>query len=130
MHINLIDNDEVEARSKVAIITNRQLAAFRSFAKAHEQRRGDVIIDPAGRCFAVYAFEARVCPIALAALARLFDFDLDMISVIDEAQFLGRLIRFERDAKDGTLRARVSETEDDSMDLRPSRTRSSAHAEA
>jgi len=118
MDISLTARDGTETSGMVATITARQLAAFRSFAAAHEERCGEAIIAPAGRSFAAYDFEARVCPLALATLAKLFDFASDMIGVIDDAQVRGRLIRFERDDKGGVLRARVSANPDALFEMR------------
>ena len=102
--------DDVPTTLGVATVTARQLAAFRAVAAAHEARFNvAIIIDPGLQGFAPCEFEACVCPMALATIARAFDFDLAMIALIEEAQFRGRLIRFERNEADGAIHAAVSE---------------------
>src|SRR5204863_299916 len=69
-----------EARP-MAVISARQLAAFRTFLRGEGERIGTVLLDPDAPedAFLSYRFEARVCPIALASIARLFDFATDVI---------------------------------------------------
>lgn len=40
-----------------------------------------------------FGFEARICPVALAAIASCFDHDPAVVAILDEAQFRGRRIR-------------------------------------
>ena len=72
-----------------AIISARQLASFRRFLLQEQVRTGVAMIEPAAADGGdlADAFEARVCPIALAVFARLFDYDAGVIGIIEMAQF-------------------------------------------
>ena len=109
--------DDTDMSRQTATITTCQLSAFRTIAALHEERFGITIIDPVGRGFASRAFDARVCPLALATIATAFDYDLALITLVEEAQFHRRLIRFECDPTDATLRARVSERADIAFEM-------------
>lgn len=102
-----------------AIITSRQLAAFRAILRQESVRTGTVLLDPesAEDAYLAYHFEARVCPLALASIARLFAFDVDVISVVEEAQFRGRRVSVYRDEAAGTIGMRVSLTSDLGLEL-------------
>ena len=75
---------------------------------------GIVLIDPeaADEDAFAYQFEARVCPIALARIARLFDYDVAVIGVIEEAQFQARRVSIVRIGGDGEIAMCVSLTSD------------------
>ena len=78
-----------------AVITPDQLGALRDLLDRHVVRSGVAMVipihgDPGSGAFEV---EVRVCPLALASLARCSDFDPAVIAVLDEAQFLGRRAR-------------------------------------
>ncbi|WP_298089072.1 hypothetical protein [uncultured Sphingomonas sp.] len=77
-----------------AAITTCQLAAFRTFLREQGERYGIVLADPDPdeRGFLPNHLEARVCPVALATIARLFDYDEAVITVVEEAQFRRRRI--------------------------------------
>lgn len=103
----------------IATINARQLAAFRRFLREESVRTETVLLDPdaAEDEFLSYHFEARVCPIALAAVARLFDFQTDVISVVEEAQFRVRRVSVFRIEETGTIRMRVALTSDAGAEL-------------
>lgn len=50
-----------------------------------------------------------VTPLPLARLARLVDYDLSLISVLEEAQFLGRLVALTGSYDDGDLMLELAE---------------------
>ena len=62
-----------------------------------DARRGELLDhddeDPLVAC----SFEARVCPWSLASICALFDYDEGVIAVVEEAQFRGLNVRFDRD---------------------------------
>ena len=92
---------------QVATVTARQLAAFRAVASAHEARFNVVIIAPGAEVGAAFSLEAHVCSMALAVIVKAFDLDQTMIALVDEAQFRGRSVRFERSAQDDEIRATI-----------------------
>jgi hypothetical protein len=69
-----------------AAVTIQQLAAFRTFAKAH--RFIVYIFDDEDFRYLESGFEARVCPWSWATLAKLHGDQETSIAVIEEAQFL------------------------------------------
>lgn len=98
----------------VATINARQLAAFRAYLREEGQRLGLALLDPdldEERVLALN-FEARVCPLALASVARIFEHDEAVIAVIDEAQFRGRRITVWWYETDRAIRMRPSLTSD------------------
>jgi hypothetical protein len=102
-----------------AIITARQLAAFRHFLIQEGARTGIVLIDPeaAEESDLAHRFEARICPVALARFARLFDYDAAAIGVIEEAQFQARRVSICRIGRDGDIAMKVSLTSDLALEL-------------
>lgn len=98
-----------------ARIDARQLAAFRHFARNHGQL--PKYDDPANNDPLPYAFDARVCPWSMASICALFDNDVAVITVIEEAQFRGLNIRFWKDADTKTLCIGVSTTVDGSTEM-------------
>ena len=108
-----------DLQGPVATITARQLAAFRTFLRDESVRTGSVLLDPdaADDEFLSYHFEARVCPIALASVTRVFDFQTDVISVVEEAQFRSRRVSVFRVEETGSIRMRVSLTSDVGAEL-------------
>ena len=66
----------------VATINARQLAAFRAFLREQGERLGIALLDPDTDAERVLAlnFEARICPLAIAAIARVFDYDEAVIA--------------------------------------------------
>lgn len=108
-----------DLQGPVATITARQLAAFRTFLRQESVRTGTVLLDPDADedAFLSYHFEARVCPVALAAVTRVFDFQTDVISVIEEAQFRLRRVSVFRIEETGSIRMRVALTSDVGAEL-------------
>lgn len=78
-----------------AVITTYQLGALRDLLVRQGKRLGSCLLYPehGDVTEAAFAFEARVCPLALAVVSRCFDHDPGVIAVLDEAQFLGRRVR-------------------------------------
>lgn len=103
----------------IATINARQLAVFRAFLREESERTGATLLDPdsAEDAFLSYHFEARVCPLALAAVTRVFDFQTDVISVIDEAQYRCRRVSVYRIEQTGMIRMRVALTSDLGVEL-------------
>ena len=105
----------------VATINARQLAAFRAYLREEGERLGLALLDPDSDEDRVLAlnFEARVCPLALASVARVFDHDAAVIAVLDEAQFRARRIVVWWYESDRAIRMRPSLTSDhgDELDL-------------
>lgn len=96
--------------SKPACITLQQLTAFRAFAQSHGQLVG--IFDDPNFSYLADGFDARVCPWSWATLARLFGNQEAVISVIEEAQFLGLNVRIWRESADAQIMMGVSSTPD------------------
>ncbi len=88
----------IHYRPIVARITARHYARLRSHLEAEALRQGlDLLGQKDGDDHALdYALSARVDTLALAALAKLFDYDADVIAVLDEAQFTRAQIRTRR----------------------------------
>jgi hypothetical protein len=103
----------------VATINARQLAAFRTLLRSESARCGTVLLDPdaAEDTYLSYHFEARVCPLALATIARIFDFDTGVIGVVEEAQFRCRRVSVYRDEPAGAIAMRVALTSDRGLEL-------------
>jgi len=105
--------DEMEP--PVAVITARQLAALRRYLHAQSERIGVALIEPdevLGDCF-----EARVCPLALASVTRLFDHDPAVIAVVEEAQFRGRRVSIRHRPQAAEITMRVALTSDCGLEL-------------
>lgn len=102
-----------------AIINARQLAAFRNFLREEGERIGIHLLDPdfADDDYLSYRFEARICPLALAAVARVFDFQTDVITVIEEAQFRSRRVSVYRAEGTGPITLAVGLTSDLGLEL-------------
>ncbi|KEQ53745.1 hypothetical protein [Sphingobium chlorophenolicum] len=103
----------------VATINARQLAAFRAYLREQGQRLGLALLDPDSDQERVLAlnFEARICPLAIAATARIFDYDEAVIAVLDEAQFRSRRVTIWWYETDRVIRMRVSPTSDAGVEL-------------
>lgn len=98
-----------------AVITARQLAALRRYLHAEGSRIGTPLLEPDE--VLGDSFEARVCPLALAAVTRLFDHDPAVISVVEEAQFRGRRIRVHHCPSAAEITMRVALTSDRGLEL-------------
>lgn len=104
-------SDEENARHNV-IIAPDTFASFRQFLIEEEQRTGLCLAAQArARRLVLPAFEARATPFALAAVARFFDYDEAVISLIEEAQFC-RLCLTVRPLADGGANLALSNTTD------------------
>jgi len=97
-----------KADVKPAIITARQLAAFRAFARD----RGELLDQPDEDPLVACSFEARVCPWSLASVCAIFDHDEGVIAVVEEAQFRGLNVRFQRDDATRSISMRVATSPD------------------
>lgn len=104
-----------ESDTPVAIITARQLAALRRYLRTEGERIGVTLIEPDE--IIGDSFEARVCPLAFAAIARLFDHDPAVISVVEEAQFRGRRISIHHSPTAAEIAMRVALTSDCGLEL-------------
>ncbi|MFK3890662.1 hypothetical protein [Sphingomonas sp. NPDC079357] len=89
-----------------AVITPDQLGAFRDLLGDHTARTGDAMVIPihGEPASGVFEIEVRVCPLALASIARFFDHDPAVIAVIDEAQSWARRVRIWQQEPAGDLR--------------------------
>lgn len=90
---------------QTAVINARQLAAFREYLRREGEHLNMVLLDPdfVEDDYLSYRFEARVCPLALASIARIFDYQTDVITVLDEAQFRGRRVNVYREGDTGPI---------------------------
>lgn len=98
----------------MALIEARQCDAFLAFLRTHSARLAVPLVgaDERDDADGSASIEARVCPLPLAAMSALFDHDPAVISVIEEAQFRGRLVCITRDEEGPGAVMRVSETAD------------------
>lgn len=87
------------AQAQPAAISARHLATFRAFGR----ETGQMIDNDDDGAFLAYGFEARVCPWSMASICALFDHDIGVIAVVEEAQFRGLNVRFWRDDRTGTI---------------------------
>jgi len=98
-----------------AVITARQLASFRRYLRTEGERIGIALIEPDE--YLGDSFEARICPLALAAVTAQFDHDPAVISVVEEAQFRGRRIAVHHSSSAGEITIRVALTSDCGLEL-------------
>lgn len=89
-----------------AVITTDQLGSLRDLLAEQGERLGFCLLFPEHGEVSEpdFAFEARVCPLALAMVSRCFDHDPSVIAVLDEAQFIGRRVRVWRMGWAGDIR--------------------------
>jgi hypothetical protein len=106
---------DAELRAKPAVVTARQLAAFRAFARQHGQLVGVYDDDDFG--YLAYGFEARVCPWSWATIAELFGDSEAVIAVVEEAQFEGLNVRFWKDERSASIMMDVSATPDGTTEM-------------
>ena len=81
---------------RAARINARQLAAFRRFLNEQEEPNGDDDLS--------YDFEARICRFPLAVVSSIFDHDLDVLAILEEAQFRGVRVHIYRQVEDAQAR--------------------------
>jgi hypothetical protein len=108
---------DTRIQSAPATITPRELASFRTFMREAGIETED---DPKGEPEQLtYSFDASICRFSLATLSRLFDFRHEIIAVVEEAQFLGRLLSFRRNPFCQAITIEVSHRLDgaDELDL-------------
>lgn len=108
-----------EAEGVIAHAATEQIVAFYDCLRTQGQRLNIALIDPyldKQHCLA-HGFEARVCPLSLALLARLFEYDAGVITVIDEAQFRSRRITIFRSDNKARFGLRVSFLSDPGCEL-------------
>lgn len=115
MTITFSVRSDAQITAKPAVVTARQLAAFRSFARAQGHLVG--MFDDPDFGYLAYGFEARVCPCSWAAIARLFGDSEAVIAVVEEAQFLGLNVRFWKDAETAAIMMAVAHSPDGSRSL-------------
>lgn len=104
-----------EASDPYAIITARQLGAFRRFLRAEGARIGIDLLEPDE--YLGDNFEVRVCPLPLAAVTRTFEHAPDVISVVEEAQFRGRRLAIHHSVGGAEITMRVALTSDCGLEL-------------
>jgi hypothetical protein len=102
-----------------AVITTDQLGSLRDLLAEQGERLSFCLLIPEhGEVSeAAFAFEARVCPLALAMVSRCFDHNPSVIAVLDEAQFLGRRVRVWRMDWSGDIRIGLASGLDDVPEL-------------
>ncbi|WP_103727496.1 hypothetical protein [Novosphingobium sp. HII-3] len=101
-----IVDTQTQLRSKPAPLNARELARLRSILQYNS-----VVTEPeAGETEGTaYNFEANANAVALAKFAGLFTERLDVLAILEEAQFLGRAIRVSRAAPNTDAILQVSE---------------------
>lgn len=114
-----IATDADDRSGPMALITAPQLGAFQRYLRDEGVRLGIVLLEPdaTGDDYLSYHFEARICPLALASVARVFDHDADVLAVIEEAQFRGRRVMVYRVDADRSIRMRVALASDQGLEL-------------
>ncbi|WP_176593194.1 hypothetical protein [Sphingobium sp. EM0848] len=114
-----IATDADDRSGPMAKITAPQLGAFQRYLRAQGDRLGIVLLHPDARGddYLCYHFEARICPLALASVAWVFDHDADVLAVLEEAQFRGRRVMVYRVDADRSIRMRVALTSDQGLEL-------------
>ena len=104
-----------DTASPSAIITARKLAAFRRFLRSEGDRIGIALLEPDE--YLGDSFEARVCPLALAAITGIFDHEATVIAVVEEAQFRGKRIAIHHCPSSAEIILRVALTSDQGVEL-------------
>lgn len=103
----------------IAHAAAEQVVALFRYLRTQGRRLGMALVDPyldTRHCLA-HGFEARVCPLSLASLTRLFDHDPGVITVIDEAQFRAQRITIFRSHDEAPFGMRVSFLSDPGCEL-------------
>jgi len=100
-----IKDRETTLHSKPASITALELAAL--VRKLHGEH-GTIDADMGEFGYAPLNFEINANSLSIAAFSACFGYRADVIAVLDEAQFLGRMIRIEHRQRDEPITIRVS----------------------
>lgn len=105
-----ITTDADYRESPIAEITRERLDALLSYMRERGARSGVALLDPdiddeEDPATDLYV---RVCPLAVASIAAIFDFDAAVIAVVDEAQFRQRRVHIRRPRNTGIVMMRVS----------------------
>jgi hypothetical protein len=98
-----------------AEINARQLAALRRLLRTEGTRLGLALIEPDE--VLGDTFEARVCPLALAAVTALFDHAPEVIAIVEEAQFRGRRLSIHHCPRSAAITMRMAMTSDADTEL-------------
>jgi len=99
----------------IAFLSARQLATFRGFLRTAGDRIGTALIEPDE--IIGDSFEARVCPLALAAITAPLGHDPMVIAVVEEAQFRGRRVSVHHDVARAEIIMHVALTSDSGLEL-------------
>ena len=115
-----IATDADDTCALAAVIPPNRLAAFLDTLRYESGRQGLSLLDCDGDLEVMLSdgFEARVCPLSLAVLARALDYDPAAISVIDDAQFRGRKITIWQREPGGPIEMCPSFTSDTDAEMR------------
>ena len=81
------------------------------------RERGQLLEDEDDDPLVSCSFEARVCPWSLASICAIFDHDVGVIAVVEEAQFRGLNVRFWHDDATRTITMRVASTPDGAAEI-------------
>ena len=106
IYFRIIDT-ETTLRSTAVELNARELGAL-SILLQNTDLFPD--LDEGERHGTAYNFEINANMIALATFSRIFAERLDVIALVEEAQWLGRNLRIERDDETGKVTMRVSST--------------------
>ncbi|MCJ2180159.1 hypothetical protein [Novosphingobium album (ex Hu et al. 2023)] len=96
-----------------------QMGALREVLAENGERIGtDLIVPEYGNIDApVFAWEARTAMLAVAAIARCFDYEPGALAIIEEAQFRCRRLRISRPASNGDILLSLSTNPDSAPEL-------------
>lgn len=102
-----------------AIITSDQVGALRDLLSEQALRIGFAMLIQVHGVTGdgSFEFEARVCPLALAVVSKCFDHDPAVISVLDEAQHLGRRVRVWQDDRRSDIKVGLASNPDAAPEL-------------
>lgn len=108
-----------DTRALAAMIPPDRLTSFLDILRYEGDRQGLSLFGEDSDLDAMLSegFEARVCPVSLAPLARALDYDPAAISVIDEAQFRARKVTIWRNEAAGPIEMCPSLTTDTDAEM-------------
>ena len=109
-----IENGNGILPPKEAVITPDQLGSLRDLLAEQSIRLGFTLLLPIHGVTGDPSFEleARTCHLALASVSRCFEHDPGVITILEEAQYLGRRVRIWQDRPSGDIKIRLSLTPD------------------